>query len=236
MDVLYVSEVGGEDDGVIGAPIYCFWESFLKTLKFFATTFCSLLLALGMLSVVAFFYNYHTLSVRSDAGAFVGAYDPGSFVSNMAEGFGWNWMDERGFNNEKAIRHPDVLIMGPSHIFCEQLLKSQNVTYLLNHRLEDKTVYNTGISGNYIEFCVAYLDETCSYYQPSTIVLATHTLFPNEQTMRDDVAGVSHQSAYISDKGTLVRAIRKYIPATGLMLINLRNWRNFTAPTNRGGW
>lgn len=180
--------------------------------------------ALALLSVVAFFYKYNTLGNHSITGAVDAVYDPGSITTNFSEGYGWNRMDELGFGNPRVIRHPEVLVMGGSHIQAAQLPDRENLVGVLNQRYGDDFAYNIGESGHWIDILVYHLDNACAYFKPKYVVLDLNDFYPDESAMKAVLDGTRKDPHLLSDSGALVKYIRKYVPASGTILINLQSW------------
>lgn len=207
----------------------------MKILERFLKIIVALCLALTALSVFAYFYDYHTLGNHSITHAAGAVYDPNSFASDLSEGYGWNRMDGFGFNNAKVIEHPTVVVMGGSHIQALQIPQRENVVGRLNERFGNDFAYNVGESGHYIDSLVYYLDGACSYFSPKYAVLDLNDLYPDEQDMKEILDGTRGETPLLSDKGAIIRDVRKYIPATGVLLIQLQNWLGKSSAGKAGG-
>lgn len=192
----------------------------------------SAMLAVVFLSAVCLVYSYNMLGVPTVTGASGYSGVPRSLKSKMEEGFGWNIMDKNGYNNDEAYDHVDVLIMGGSHIEALQMNRSENVTNKLDKLLPDYHVYNVGTSGHTVESCANYFDSACSYFNSQYVVIDLNNLCLDEEGMTSVVRQTYLEPELLSQKSTLARVVRNYIPASGEILLQLQNWVNLAATEN----
>lgn len=182
------------------------------------------LIAIIICSIFCFAYEYNMLRLAAPSGATDHIEVPNSLVSNMHEGFAWNIMDDNGYNNVKVPDSIDILIMGGSQIEALQIPSKESVTYLLDQRLENYSVYNIGQSGHDIYICVNYLENACKYFTPSKyVVIDTKNVLLDEESMQQILCG-EHVKPYLQSDNKILSFIRDYLPATASMVLQLQEW------------
>lgn len=84
------------------------------------------------------------------------------------EGIGWGRYDDNGYNNVVTYEHPDILLLGSSHMEAQYVPQKDNVAYVMNN-LFDGTheVYNMGISGHTFFKISQYLPRSIELYSDS---------------------------------------------------------------------
>lgn len=184
------------------------------------------ILSITILSAVCLAYSYNMLGIPTPTGASGYSCVPGSLKSKMDEGFGWNVMDANGYNNETAYDKVDVLIMGGSHIEALQMSRSCSVTYKLDQLLPEYYVYNVGTSGHLTEMCANYLENACEYFSPEYVIMDLNSLKLDESTMNSVVAGTYPEPELLSQKSTIARIVRDYIPVFGKLILQLQTWNS----------
>lgn len=184
----------------------------------------SAILANLLLSVVCLAYGYNMLQVPSVVGASGCSEVPQGLISNMDEGFGWNVMDENGYNNDEVYDNVDILIMGGSHIEALQMNRSDNLTYKLGQLLPEYHVYNVGIALHTIELCANYLDNACSYFDPQYVVIDLNSLELDSNVMDSVLKGTFEGPDFYTDHKTWIKMIYNYIPMSKRLRHIRRTW------------
>lgn len=148
----------------------------------------------------AFLAPYYTLPVHfeNSDGTTDYCWEANGRWSKMTEGFAFGRFDENGFNNQKAIANPDVLILGSSHIEATNVLQKDSVTFLLNDLLSDRNlqVYNKGVSGHAFSKVVSHLKANIDASNPPIVVIETSTVSLTEDEIKN---AISNKSRFKND-------------------------------------
>lgn len=130
--------------------------------------------AIVILSVVIRFYRLSPVHVENPKGNTDYVWPANARWVNLTEGISWGSFDERGFHNEKAIDHPNIIMLGSSHMEGCNVMQKENAAYLLGEKMgAEVSVYNMGISGhNFYKIC-QYLPVNLEQYTPDIAVLET---------------------------------------------------------------
>jgi len=131
------------------------------------------------------YYNVPLHHFNSD-GSTDFKWEPDHFYSRGTEGFAFGKTNNDGFVNSIDYTEGmdiNVLIMGSSQIEAYQVSQSESVTGRLNALLEDKTVYNIGVSGHYFLTCCCNLEAALEKYRPScrVVVETSRIAFTSEE-------------------------------------------------------
>jgi len=113
-------------------------------------------------------------------------WEPNHFYSRGTEGFAFGKTNNDGFINSIDYTENmdiDVLIMGSSHMEAYQVSQSESVTGRLNALLENKTVYNIGISGHGFLTCCCNFEAALKKYRPLyfTVIETSGITFKSEE-------------------------------------------------------
>jgi hypothetical protein len=103
--------------------------------------------------VMMFFYHQPAWIERSNA-ATSAIWNPGSFITNLNEGFGFNTVDVNGYVNPDLplVDEGYILALGSSFTQARQVWMDQKYTSLLNNMYTDKeeiVVYNMAKDGGF---------------------------------------------------------------------------------------
>lgn len=147
----------------------------MKTiLKWFGKAFLAGCLAL--VSMTAFCLIYYNLPAYSpnESGATDYKWVPNTFYSRLTEGTAHGRTNNEGFLNaydyEEGMKI-DTLVMGSSHMEGYQVALSDSVSGRLDKLMEDKNVYNIGISGHSFLVCCSNFKAALERYRPSEYVI-----------------------------------------------------------------
>ena len=185
------------------------------------------IISLLLLSCFVLIYSYSGTHIENETGATDYKWLPGQYKANMVEGFSWLRMDDEGFNNADCSKndHPDVLLMGSSHLEAINVSDTENTLYYLSKFLPDYKVYNIGVSGHNIYRCANNLSRAIDYYSPEKyIVIETATISLDNDLMNMVIDGALTAIPSF-DSGVLFH-IQKYCPAIKNIYNSLTNWRN----------
>lgn len=108
------------------------------------------LTAIIILSIIMCFYNlipiHHDNPNKNTDYIWTG----NSIWFNLNEGISWGRFDENGFNNQKVVENPEIIVLGSSHMEGVNVFSSQTVGAQLTDKLENRySIYNLGISGHH---------------------------------------------------------------------------------------
>ena len=181
----------------------------------------SSVIALAVLSAVAFIYDNSPIMIQSNELFTRAKYEPGQFWSYMKEGFGYGITNKDGFNNaylpNDFVPRTDanVLVLGSSHVQAIHLPEDENFVYLLNQKLHsdnrndnDLMCYNAGVSGSFI----ANTSSTCKYIKDyfddlDFIVFESSALDYPDDLLEDYLAGKYDTHSRPSTMGKLIQLI-----------------------------
>lgn len=183
------------------------------------------IISLILLSLFTILYNNTGVHIENPSGATDYFWKPNQLKTTMSEGFSRLRMDENGFNNAASEDEDiDILLMGSSHMEAVQVSKYENTGYLLNKALEDKRVYNIGMSGHTIYHCANNIENAIKEYNPKDfVIIETATVKLDMQSMEKVLDGTyPHIDSY--DKG-LLYLIQKSIPAVKTLYKQIDQWR-----------
>lgn len=138
------------------------------------------------MTLVCFIYYNIPVHYPNSDGSTDYKWEPNSFYSRGTEGFAFGRTNNDGFNNSIDYTNDmdiNVLIMGSSHTEAYQISQSESVTGRLNALLEDKTVYNIGVSGHNFLVCSCNFEAAMEKYHPSQYVVieTARIAFTNEE-------------------------------------------------------
>lgn len=145
--------------------------------------------------------------------------------SKTDEGFAWITLDEDGFNNRSIPDSIDILLMGSSHMEAVNINQDENVGTLLNETLNDKNLYNIGVSGHTIYTCVQNISDAVYYYSPSDyVILETSEILLNKKSMLS-VVDNEYPEIPSYDSG-IVYILQKKLPVVKALYKALDDWRS----------
>ena len=186
------------------------------------------LLSLAALTVFTLLYNYTGIHIANSSGATDYIWDSGQLKTNMVEGFAWFKMDDKGFNNMQTLsdgEHPDILLMGSSHMEAVQVAKNENTGYLMNEMIPEFTTYNIGISGHTIYRCARNLKSAVAEYEPSDYVVIETSTVRLESDSINKVLNNTLDVTKSYDNGVMYLT-QKYCPAVKSLFKQIQDWRS----------
>lgn len=188
------------------------------------------IIALVILTLFShFYYNTPTNSINKD-GSTNYRRTANVFYSQGREGFGWGKTNNEGFANMFDYSDDlkiDILIMGSSHMEAYQVDMSQSTASKLNALLEDKVVYNIGVTGHHFLTCARNLKAALNKYHPIKYVVIETS---SESFSDEDIAFVINEGTVqlenheIGIRGLLrrnsyLRLINKQIQDYGVLTV-----------------
>ena len=114
-------------------------------------------------------------------------WKPASFWCIATEGCAFGRHDAEGFNNLTPVDHPDILVLGSSHMEAHNVMQSENLCTLLDEKLAGEfRVFNMGMSGHTLDKICGYIPEAVSAFseKPQVVVLETETCRIDMETVR----------------------------------------------------
>lgn len=152
-------------------------------------------------------------------------WEANQMKSKTDEGFAWVTLDEDGFNNYSIPDGIDVLLMGSSHMEAVNVNQDENVGTLLNEAMNDKNLYNIGVSGHTIYTCVQNISDAVNYYSPSDfVILETDIISLNKESMLS-VIDNEYPEIPSHDSG-IVYLLQKKLPVVKALYKVLDDWRS----------
>ena len=195
----------------------------MNVLKIIKNIFLSSVIAILILSVFGFFYDYNGLGILDSSGATSTKRRPHQFTSYMAEGHSIKFSDANGYYNvENApASGPQILLMGDSHMEAKQIMTEDSLGALLN---ESYPTYNIGVSDHDIEYSVQNLQNAIEAFQPAQyVIIETSDCSVSIDRMQ---AALDGDVFFASDSE--VSGIRKflslYFPGVSNLYRSLRHW------------
>ncbi len=192
------------------------------------------ILAIAILSAVAFFYNFTGIHITNTTKATDYTWMPEQRINNMKEGFSFIKMDENGFNNYNVDdNNIDILLMGSSHMEAYQVKQNENCGYLLNQMMPEYKTYNIGVSGHTIYRITDNIDSALKEYKPAKyVIIETNTIQLDINKMKDVLSGEA-TAIESYDSGRLYYLQK--IPAFKPLYNQLDNWVNIKPSSNSKG-
>lgn len=130
----------------------------------------ALFLVFIILNIICLFYYNLPIHIKQVNGATDYVWPPNSKWSRLTEGYSFGKMDSNGYNNLFVIDHPNILLMGSSHMEGMEVLQKDTTSYKLSEKL-NKSVYNIGISGHTFAHILNNLEDALKTYQPTEYVI-----------------------------------------------------------------
>lgn len=106
-------------------------------------------------------------------------WPPDSVWFRATEGLGWGRFDDNGYNNLKAIEHPDILLLGSSHMEAQYVPQNNSLAAVMCDLFDgEHEVYNMGISGHTFFKICQYLPRNIELYKDSVkyVILEAYTV------------------------------------------------------------
>lgn len=130
--------------------------------------------ALTALTFFCLLYSNSPIHYPNSSGATDYTWTVNTFYSQCSEGISNGKTNNEGLMNSfdyKTGMNIDTLVMGSSHMEAGNVAMSESTAYVLNSLLQDKTVYNIGISGHTFLTCCSNLKAALVNYNPSDYVI-----------------------------------------------------------------
>ena len=180
--------------------------------------------ALFILSVFTCLYNYIPLHIPNGEQTTDYVWPSNSPWILLTEGFSWGRMDEKGFNNPRAIPDPDILFMGSSHMEAKNVMRNENACTLLGQALKGRyKVYNIGMSGHTFSKVCHYIPAVLRKYKdkpPAFLMIETSSVAVTDK-MVDDILRDKYQ--YRPKPHGVGVKLLQVIPAASFLY---RRWEN----------
>lgn len=198
-------------------------SNFISFIRWILTAIAAAVIAMAVLSVFAFLYEYSGIHSKNESGATDYKWQSDHIATTMKEGFSYIQYDENGFNNIGGENGDvDILLMGSSHMEAVNVAQDENTAALLNTMIPDMHTYNIGVSGHDIYRCVDNFDEAVSYYKPSEyVIIETSTVKLSVSEMNKIVTGEGKPIP--SYNGGILNTLQK-IPAFKPLYKQLDEW------------
>ena len=193
----------------------------------------AMITSLLLLSVFTYFYKYTPEKIvnRSHATDFV--YMPNGRISNYKEGYATFYIDDNGFNNshiKASSQKPDVLLMGSSHMFGSEVSPEENVSYIMNDLLEDKSVYNIGMASHDFGVCLRNVENAINVFNPQhTLIIETSSVVIDAQIINEINLADSSLKVYTNP---IVGLVQKVFPSVKRLLLDIETWINMDSKTD----
>lgn len=200
----------------------------MSILKDAIKTGLAVILSLIVLSGFTILYKYTPGRVVNENAPTDFSWTPFGRMSNMQEGFAWFNVDKNGYNNSHAKAtgdNPDIVIMGSSHIQGVEVFPEENVGYLLNELLKDKSTYSIGISNHGLLTCVSNIRNTVQVFNTSKyIIIETSSLKLKPEDM--ELVTEGRYPEIQSNTSGIISFIQTWCPAIKLIAIQYEAWKN----------
>lgn len=151
-------------------------SKFKSTILYLLKILVAGLVAVAILSLMLFFVSITPIHLDNPKGNTDYVWLPDSIWVNTTEGISFGRVDSDGFNNEKVIVDPDILLVGSSHMEAKNVFYSQSVSGILSKDFEGTySVYNVGISGHHFYKACQYLPDNLELYKNSLKYIVVET-------------------------------------------------------------
>ena len=143
-------------------------------------------MSIFILSILTMWYDFLPIHINNPRNNTDYVWEPNSFWIRTNEGISWGRVDGNGYNNEKVILHPEIVILGSSHMEAMNVLPHENTAALMKRYYADKySVYNLGISGHSFFKVLHYLPVNLKFYSPKIAIIETSTLDFTDKQIND---------------------------------------------------
>ena len=173
--------------------------------------------AVVILSVLMLGYSFIPVHIENPVSNTDYIWPAGSVWFRVTEGIGYGKFDDNGFNNPEVIEHPDILLLGSSHMEAQYVPQSDSVSAVMNDLFAgEHEVYNLGISGHTIYKTCQYLPKNIELYRDSVKYVILETFFVS--LTQEDVDNVlNHTVKYASSKHNPVMQFVNEVPGLRIM-------------------
>lgn len=140
----------------------------MRLIRFILKACAAGIAAAAALCILLSCYSLMPVHTKNPLGNTDYVWPANSLWMQMDEGVSLGRFDAQGFNNAHVIDHPDVLILGSSHMEATQVMQDETASAQLQSLLGDSmSVYNMGISSHNLPKVCQYLPQTLSLYDPA---------------------------------------------------------------------
>lgn len=123
-------------------------KKFFKALLAWCLAF---VVAFSCVNLACYFYRSGAGSISRENAYSISIRTPNSRIVRGAEGYGINYIDEKGYpnTNNLPLSNNYILLMGSSHAEGLQVMQKDNMATVLNNMIDPnvRTVYNLGTAG-----------------------------------------------------------------------------------------
>ncbi len=148
--------------------------NFKSVCIWFAKAFSAGCAAFLIMTVFCLFYYNVPVHYPNNSGTTDYKWNPDAFYSRCTEGIAAGRTNNEGFINpfdyEEGMEI-HTLVMGSSHMEAYQVAQNENTAARLNGLLQDRIVYNIGISGHNFLTCCSNFKAAVEYYHPEEYVV-----------------------------------------------------------------
>lgn len=136
--------------------------------------------AIVILSVLMCAYSFIPVHIENPNGNTDYIWPAGSVWFRATEGIGWGKYDGNGYNNPTVIEHPDILLLGSSHMEAQYIPQNDAMAAVMCDLFDgEHTVYNMGISGHTFFKICQYLPRNIELYRDSVKYVILEAYFVN---------------------------------------------------------
>ncbi len=143
--------------------------------------------AFMLLTAFCFFYYNVPTHYPCEDGASDYKWKPNVFYSRGTEGFAWGKINNDGYVNAFDYSEGmeiNTLIMGSSQMEAFQVAMDESAAGRLNDMLDNKTVYNIGVSAHPFLTCCCNMDAAINKYHPTDyLVIETSKIDFSEEEL-----------------------------------------------------
>ena len=173
--------------------------------------------AVVILSVLMLGYSFIPVHIENPDGNTDYIWPAGSVWFRVTEGIGYGKFDDNGFNNPEVIEHPDILLLGSSHMEAQYVPQGDSVSAVMNDLFGgEHEVYNLGISGHTIFKTCQYLPKNIELYKDSVKYVILETFFVS-MTEKDVDNVLNHTVQYSSSKHSPVMQFVNEVPGLRIL-------------------
>ena len=174
--------------------------------------------SIAILSVLMCAYSFIPVHIANPNGNTDYIWPADSVWFRATEGIGWGQYDENGYNNPEVIEHPDILLVGSSHMEAQYVPQDDNVAAVMCDLFNgEHEVYNMGISGHTFFKICQYLPRSIELYKDSVKYVILEAYFVNvKQQDVDEV--LEHKVDFASSSHNPIMQFVNEVP--GLRIID----------------
>ena len=173
--------------------------------------------AVVILSVLMLGYSFIPVHIENPVSNTDYIWPAGSVWFRVTEGIGYGRYDDNGFNNPQVIEHPDILLLGSSHMEAQYVPQKDNVAAVMCELFDgEHEVYNLGISGHTLFKTSQYLPRNIELYRDSVKYVIMETFFLS-MTDKDVDDVINHTVKFASSKHSPVMQFVNEVPGLRIL-------------------